>query len=666
MENDQIRGDDSWKTFAEILNIGREYDVDMVVQGGDLFHINAPTKKSYYHVMRSLREHCWCEKPIEYKLVSDPGDAMATKHFAYPSEYDMNLNVGMPLYAISGNHDDATGEELLSPLDVLSVSGLINHFGRVIDNEQITVCPLLFNKGKTNLALYGLHSVREERLIKTMASGNLEFLEPDTGDDDGIQWFNLMCIHQNHVHRPGVKVIDETSLPTFLDFILWGHEHDCKPVAIKNDITGAYVLQAGSSIATSLNEGETLDKHVYILSVKGKDFSLKPIKLKTVRPFVMKDVVLGQTGLRATSSNKKEVLNFLMIQVELMIEKANSIWKENNIELFNDGIITDKDIPLPLIRLRVEYSGGYEVENPRFFSNRFVGKVANINDVVLFYKKRRYNNNNSNNLLLSKNEINNDVLTDEDVNDQVIEEDDENSILHMINEKLNDNDLIMLTKQKVSETLETLLEHEEDKNILNQFVKDEEEDHIDLLQQLSLNDADDRGTESDLMITSNVKDVKKSFRELAKRIKAETQYQEPVRLEESTDTRTRVASYNEPIMFNGGGITDKKDTQNKPASDRLKRTDRKTRKSKEFVVDSNSEEEQQHQSEEHEDDRLETPKSLLDIPMPNIVRGSTLNRRARARNNIRARRGARPPQDKSSQTQSNDQLSNLDLLLGKR
>ncbi|TID13146.1 hypothetical protein CANINC_005002 [Pichia inconspicua] len=597
MENDKVRGDDSWKTFAEILKIGREQDVDMIVQGGDLFHVNAPTKKSYYHVMRALREYCWCDKPIEYRLVSDPSDAMATKHFVYPAEYDMNVNVGMPLYAISGNHDDATGEELLSPLDILSVSGLINHFGRVIDNEQITVCPLLFNKGKTNLALYGLHSVREERLMKTMASGNLEFLEPDTEEDgdseESVQWFNLMCIHQNHVHRPGVKVVEETCLPTFLDFVLWGHEHDCKPVAVQNDITGTYILQAGSSIATSLSEGETLDKHVYVLSVKGKDFSLQPIKLKTVRPFIMKDIVLSRSGLSATSSNKKEVLNYLMIEVELMIENAKQMWKDNNKELFEDEIFTDADIPLPLIRLRVEYSGGYEVENPRFFSNRFVGRVANINDVVLFYKKKRYDKSRTKLLVDPEGgvEYEDDELHYEDGNDEFKEE--ENNILDLITDKLDDKDLIMLTKRKVADALSTLVTHEEDKQILNKFVQKEEEEHIELLQELSLEDgSEDDGTgNGNLNISENVRDVKKSFRELAKRIKAETQYQSdttavpnsgPMMYNASLGTNVAAST----IKQSKGTISSKRTrTKVKPALSRYNKA-----QSDEFVVDTSEDE----------------------------------------------------------------------------
>lgn len=56
----------------------------------------------------------------------------------------------------------------------------------------------------------------------------------------------------------------------------------------------------------------------------------------------------------------------------------------------NGGDLNDdtQNIPLPLIRLRVEYSGGFEIENVRRFSNQFVGRIANVNDAVQFYKKK--------------------------------------------------------------------------------------------------------------------------------------------------------------------------------------------------------------------------------------------------------------------------------------
>jgi hypothetical protein len=42
---------------------------------------------------------------------------------------------------------------------------------------------------------------------------------------------------------------------------------------------------------------------------------------------------------------------------------------------------------LPLIRLKVEYSGFDTISQQRF-GQQFVGKVANPNDILLFYRKK--------------------------------------------------------------------------------------------------------------------------------------------------------------------------------------------------------------------------------------------------------------------------------------
>ena len=41
-ENDPITGDDSWKTFHEVMMLAKNNNVDMVLQSGDLFHVNKP------------------------------------------------------------------------------------------------------------------------------------------------------------------------------------------------------------------------------------------------------------------------------------------------------------------------------------------------------------------------------------------------------------------------------------------------------------------------------------------------------------------------------------------------------------------------------------------------------------------------------------------------
>ena len=48
LENDQIRGDDSFNSFEEILKVSRSEGVDFLLIGGDLFHHHNPSKKNNY------------------------------------------------------------------------------------------------------------------------------------------------------------------------------------------------------------------------------------------------------------------------------------------------------------------------------------------------------------------------------------------------------------------------------------------------------------------------------------------------------------------------------------------------------------------------------------------------------------------------------------------
>jgi double-strand break repair protein MRE11 len=61
------------------------------------------------------------------------------------------------------------------------------------------------------------------------------------------------------------------------------------------------------------------------------------------------------------------------------MDKAKQEWAEAN---------GDRDCPLPLIRLRVDYSGGFDSFNPQRFGQQFVNRVANPKDILLFYRKR--------------------------------------------------------------------------------------------------------------------------------------------------------------------------------------------------------------------------------------------------------------------------------------
>ncbi len=157
-----------------------------------------------------------------------------------------------------------------------------------------------------------------------------------------------------------------------------------------------HVMQPGSSVATSLVPGEAVPKHVAVLSVTGRDFKVQTHRLKTVRPFAYKDVVLSEEkevkGLAKKEDNRTEITRFLEKVVNGLIAQAKAEWLELRSRDDDNDEEEAPEVPLPLVRLRVEFTtpdgGRFDVENPQRFSNRFVGKVANVNDVVQFHRKK--------------------------------------------------------------------------------------------------------------------------------------------------------------------------------------------------------------------------------------------------------------------------------------
>jgi double-strand break repair protein MRE11 len=391
-EEDAHRKDDSWKTFHEVMCLAKEHDVDMVLHAGDLFHENKPSRKSLYHVMRSIRQNCLGEKPCELEMLSDASENFGGI-FDHVNYEDEDINIAIPVFAIHGNHDDPSGEGSFSPLDLLQASGLVNYFGRTPEVDKIAVRPVLLQKGRTKLALYGLSNVRDERLFHTWRDGNVKFFQPGTQKDE---WFNIMSVHQNHVAHTPTSYLPENFLPEFMDLVVWGHEHECLIDPRYNPEMGFHVMQPGSSVATSLMPGEAVPKHVAILSVTGKEFQTETIRLKSVRPFIMKEIVLAEEKeikkkeLWRVNDNRTKITQYLTKVVDELIEEANRQW----LELQDDREEGDDlEVPLPLVRLRVEYTapqpGEFHVENPQRFSNNFVNKVANINDVVQFHRKKK-------------------------------------------------------------------------------------------------------------------------------------------------------------------------------------------------------------------------------------------------------------------------------------
>ena len=74
------------------------------------------------------------------------------------------------------------------------MANLVNYFGKSDSVEDITVNPVLLEKGRTRIALYGLGNIRDERLHRAWKNEKVKFLRPQESSED---WFNILVLHQN-------------------------------------------------------------------------------------------------------------------------------------------------------------------------------------------------------------------------------------------------------------------------------------------------------------------------------------------------------------------------------------------------------------------------------------------------------------------------------------
>ncbi|XP_043846579.1 double-strand break repair protein MRE11 [Dromiciops gliroides] len=377
MEKDAVRGNDTFVTLDEILRLAQENEVDFILLGGDLFHENKPSRKTLHTCLELLRKYCMGDRPVQFEILSDQSVNFGFSKFPWVNYQDGNLNISIPVFSVHGNHDDPTGADALCALDILSCAGLVNHFGRSMSVEKIDISPILLRKGNTKIALYGLGSIPDERLYRMFVNKQVTMLRPREEENS---WFNLFVIHQNRSKHGASNYIPEQFLDDFIDLVIWGHEHECKIAPTKNEQQLFYVSQPGSSVVTSLSPGEAIKKHVGLLRVKGRKMNMQKIPLRTVRQFFIEDIVLADhpnifnpNSLKVTQA----IQNFCLEKVEEMLENAE-----------RERLGNPRQPEKPLIRLRVDYTGGFEPFSVLRFSQKFVDRIANPKDVIHFFRQR--------------------------------------------------------------------------------------------------------------------------------------------------------------------------------------------------------------------------------------------------------------------------------------
>ena len=140
-----------------------------------LFHFSLP----YYYItthlhtynktktMEILRRYCMGGGSVSFQIISDQKECLRSLITGRANYEDEHYSVDLPIFTIHGNHDDPTrdgGSDLLSAVDLLAISNLVNYFGRQDEVDNVRVSPVLLQKGDTRVALYGMGSMRDERL----------------------------------------------------------------------------------------------------------------------------------------------------------------------------------------------------------------------------------------------------------------------------------------------------------------------------------------------------------------------------------------------------------------------------------------------------------------------------------------------------------------------
>ncbi len=106
--------------------------------------------------------------------------------------YNPALSIKLPIFGIHGNHDDPSGVEMIGSLDKMSANNYINYFGKITNIEQIEVQPVLFQKGDTRIALYGIGNMKDERLNIAFENKKIKFNRPAQHKDS---WVNILVLH---------------------------------------------------------------------------------------------------------------------------------------------------------------------------------------------------------------------------------------------------------------------------------------------------------------------------------------------------------------------------------------------------------------------------------------------------------------------------------------
>ncbi|KAL6928413.1 hypothetical protein ACO0SA_003153 [Hanseniaspora valbyensis] len=583
-ENDPYVELDSYNNFKEVLQICNNLgNVDFMLNSGDLFHDNYFSSKNLNFITDLLVNTCLNDAPITFKTEHKPD-------YLNLNYDDENINVGLPIFIINGNHDygNSIGTENVSILKILSNLKLINYLGNfnIVDNEDVEVEPVILKKGTTQLNLYGLSNIKEERLNKLIRNNRLSFLTNDEVTPKGL---NLLLLHQNRSSNINKTFLNENLLPDFLDLLIWGHEHECIPDLAYNSLKNFNILQPGSTVQTSFHESELKPKSCFLMDFKDNKYTIYPIPLETVRPMKVRSLSLKDINV---PKDLEQITKVVVNEVEEMLQEVESDRFEreleakkrttnnyinNNNESFlnvsNNSNVEEedefkKDKLLPLIRLKLDYTG-YEDMSFRSINNRFMGKVANPGTVLQLSKTyvRKYKHEANNILQKSLNNNGSKESENETKNNKLSTND---QLVAIIKKSFtDDNKLIALNEKNLVDFFSNNLSNSiaESKINMNKFIKKEAARATQALVESTKNEindlfvknlTEDQDAVNEQPLLTGTKDYKKLLKNVSsllnKKLKSEPSVPVKRNLDEKENADILLSPPGNSIEIMGNGI----------------------------------------------------------------------------------------------------------------
>lgn len=401
-ESDHLRRKDSYMAFKEALQIARDNDVDFVLLGGDLFHYNQPSTSIEHKCIKIIRQHMNASARRTTSFRRTAGNFSHFSKLNHANFEDVNLNVPCPIMTIHGNHDDPTGPNAQSICEKLATCGLLNYFGAVSlesNAKSYSVEPIVLEKGKVKIALYGIGFIPDYKLKHAFDKGQVDFVAPPTDS------YNILVVHQNRVPYNKSKYIPDEVFPPFFHLVIRGHEHDTQaPEALPGSKIEAMVYQPGSTVATSISPLEGVAKKVGLIRVKlgeaGGDngcsykMEYELISLSCCRKMLFKDISkkeLFKYMKAMTNSSKLHPTEYRRLSHDYVNECIASLLNENASQSSESSSNTSdklKRLELPLVRIRLEYTSKSERFNESEISAKFYPERVANRDIILFKKQR--------------------------------------------------------------------------------------------------------------------------------------------------------------------------------------------------------------------------------------------------------------------------------------